>query len=105
LSLLASCSEPARATSLEEIESNRLAVFSGSSGSARDGRSASSLLNSVFGARGDAARYLVSHEVQGDEPTEPRGDNLVLIGKRRRLVAALVRPGERELDVHVVPEH
>jgi SulP family sulfate permease len=102
LRFLASNSEPAGACTLEEIESRRLEVFSGSTPS--DGRHASALLRRVFGEKGVAARYLVSPEAGGEGPTELRGSNLVLLGKPRHLVAALVRPGEGELEIHVVPE-
>ena len=105
LRFVASRSEPSEACTLDEIESRRLELFSRLSGGAGDGHHASTLLRSVFGEQGSVARYLVSHEVRGEGLTERLGSNLMLIGKRRRLVAALVRPGEKKLEVHVVPEH
>ena len=105
LRFLASRTEPAATTTLEEIESRRLAVFSNpTSADAGDGHHASALLQSVFGAQADAALYLVSHEAGDEGSTAPHGGNLVYIGQQRRLVAALVQPGQREFEVHVVAE-
>jgi hypothetical protein len=106
LRFLASRSEPASKTTLEEIGSRRLAAFSDpKSGDTGDGCHALALLQSIFGAQADAALYLVGHEAGEEGSMRPHGsNNLVWVGRQQRLVAALVQPGRRELEVQVVPE-
>jgi hypothetical protein len=102
LKFAASHSEPQRAYTVREIEQRSPEVVFGLTWCRNRGVHVPDLLREVFGSRWMRARYFVSHTGSDEGIIHVERNNLVMVNKPKHLVAALVRPGIREFDVHIV---
>jgi SulP family sulfate permease len=100
---LASRSAPSRDCSLEEIESRGAAALGDPSLDPDGGGHASSLLRSVFGPAWEESRYLVAGGDAEEGLSIMAGSPVIRMGRSGHLVAVLVRPGQKDLEVHALP--
>jgi len=104
LKFVASHTEPAGPYTREEIERRGDAVVFGLTWTRNEGRYAPEVLRHIFGPAWIRARYFVSHTGSEEGIVHVARNNLVIVNKPRHLVAALIRPGCREFEVHIVAE-
>jgi hypothetical protein len=104
LRFVASHTEPGGPYTREEIERGEDEVVHGLTWTRDGGRFAPDVLRSIFGPRWEGATYFASHTASEEGVVRVPDNRLVIVNKPRHLVAALVRPGFEEFEVHIVGE-
>jgi anti-anti-sigma regulatory factor len=99
---VASHSEPAGPYTLDEIEERSDEVVFGLTWTRNKGQFAPDVLRNVFGREWLHSRYFVSHTGSEEGIVHLSRERLVIVNKPRHLVAALVQPGTKEFEVHIV---
>ncbi len=103
LPFVASHSEPAGPYALAEIESRSAEVVFGLTWTRNQGAFAPQVLRNVFGEDWERSRYIASHTGSEEGIIQLPEQRLVIINKPRHIVAALIRPGSENFEVHIVP--
>jgi len=103
LQFLASHSAPAKPYMLPEIESRSPEVVFGLTWTRNQGIYVQEVLHNIFGDDWPRARYFTSHAVSEEGLMQLPERNQIILNKSHYLVAALVRPGARDFEVHMVP--
>ena len=102
LRFVASHSEPDRPYTLMEIEKRSDEVVFGLTWSRNMGRYAPEVLENIFARQWRQSRYFASHTGSEEGIIHVPENRFVIFNKPRHLVAALVLPGVRGFDVHMV---
>ena len=104
LRFVASHTEPGGPYTREEIERREDDLVFGLTWTRNGGRFAPDVLRNIFGSRWTGARYFASHTATEEGVLRVPDNKLVIVNKPHHLVAALVRPGFEEFEVHTVAE-
>jgi SulP family sulfate permease len=104
LKFVASHTEPNKAYTLEQIKQRTDEVVFGLTWTRNEGIFARDVLRDVFGRDWMRACYFVSHTGSDEGIIAVPRNNLVIVNKPRHLVAALVRPGVRDFEIHIVAD-